>query len=104
MQRRALAMLTPKQEALERMVQTEQIDDLPAAMMACSYALMEMNLRQAMDTGEIPDPIQVLRDLFDAGGLDDHFYDVREREGEGWEGRKMLKWGKATKQAHELMK
>ena len=54
--------------------------------MAAHYALMELNLETAVETGELPDPIQVLQDLFEAGDLEDHFYAVREREGQGWEG------------------
>jgi hypothetical protein len=55
------------------------------------------------NTKNIPDPIQTLRDLFDAGGLDDHFYRIRDSEGQGWEGPRMLKWGKACENAHKLM-
>jgi hypothetical protein len=51
----------------------------------------------------LPDPIQTLRDLFDAGDLDDHFYSIREREGVGWEGSRMKKWSKACEDAHKLM-
>ena len=79
-------MLRSQVESLRRMVQAEAIDDLPAAMMAANYALMELNLETARHR-ELPDPIQVLRDLFEAGDLEDHFYAVREREGQGWEGR-----------------
>jgi len=53
---------------------------------------------------DLPDPIQVLRDLFEAGGLEDHFYAVRESEGEGWEGPRMVKWGNACEAAKKLMK
>jgi hypothetical protein len=47
--------------------------------------------------------IQVLRDLFEAGDLDDHFYAIREREGRGWEGPRMVKWGNAVERAKALM-
>jgi len=101
---RSLAMLRSQLGSLKRMVETETIDDLPAAMMAAHYALMELNLETAVKAGELPDPIQVLRDLFEAGGLEDHFYDIREREGQGWEGPRMVKWGRACEAAKELMK
>ena len=52
---------------------------------------------------ELPNPVQVLRDLFEAGGLEDHFYAVREHEGLGWEGPRMLKWGAACEAARKLM-
>jgi len=51
-----------------------------------------------------PDPIQVLRDLFDAGHLADHHYDIRESEGKGWDGPRMVKWGIACEQVRELLK
>lgn len=100
---RSLAMLRSQMGSLRRMVQAEAIDDMPAAMMACHYALMELNLETAERTGELPDPIQVFRDLFEAGNLEDHFYAVREREGQGWEGPRMVKWGKACEAARKLM-
>jgi hypothetical protein len=100
---KSLAMLRSQMANLKRMVQTETIDDRPAAMMAAHYALMELNLETAIRAGELPDPIQVLRDLFEAGGLEDHFYDIREREGQGWEGPRMVKWGKACEAARRLM-
>ncbi len=101
---RSLAMLRSQMDTLRRMVETETIDDLPAALMAAHYALMELNLETAVKAGELPDPIQVLRDLFEAGGLEDHFYAIREREGHGWEGPRMVKWGRACEAAKELMK
>jgi hypothetical protein len=90
--------------SLKRMVQAEAIDDLPAALMAAHYALMELNLETAVKTGELPDPIQVLHDLFDAGDLEDHFYAVREREGQGWEGPRMKRWGQACDEARQLLR
>ena len=51
-----------------------------------------------------PNPIRVLHDLFEAGGLEDHFYAVRDREGKGWEGPRMLQWGKACEEARQLLK
>ncbi len=104
MRARSLAMLHTQQERLTQMVQTETIDHLPAALMAAHYALMELNLESALQAGELPDPIQVLRDLFEAGNLEDHFYAVREQEGEGWEGPRMLRWGRACQQARQLLK
>ena len=50
-----------------------------------------------------PDPVQVLHDLFEAGDLDYHFYDIHEREGQGWEGPRIVKWGKACADARRLM-
>ena len=100
---KSLAMLRSRISSLKRMVQAEAIDDLPAAMMAAHYALMELNLETAQRTGELPDPIRVLHDLFEAGDLEDHFYAIREREGQGWEGPRMVKWGKACGAARKLM-
>ena len=100
---KSLAMLRSRMGSLKRMVQAEAIDDLPAAMMAAHYALMELNLETAQRTGELPDPIRVLHDLFEAGDLEDHFYAIREREGQGWEGPRMVKWGKACEAARKLM-
>lgn len=48
--------------------------------------------------------LRVLHDLFESGDLDDHFYDIREREGLGWEGPRMLQWGKACEEARQLLK
>lgn len=52
---------------------------------------------------ERPDPLQVLRDLIDAGQLGDHFYAIRESEGQGWEGPRMVKWGAACADARKLL-
>jgi hypothetical protein len=51
-----------------------------------------------------PDPIRVLHELFESGDLEDHFYHIRESEGEGWEGPRMLRWGRACEQARQLLK
>jgi hypothetical protein len=51
----------------------------------------------------LPDPVQVLRDLFEAGNLDDHFYHIRETEGKGWDGPRMIRWGLACEAAQRLM-
>ena len=101
---KSLGMLRSQMASLKRMVQAEAIDDLPAAMMAVHYALMELNLETAVKTGELPDPIQVLHDLFEAGDLEDHFYAVREREGQGWEGPRMKRWGQACDEAWQLLR
>ncbi len=90
-------------DALRRMVKTEAIDDLPAVLMAAHYALMELSMETAVKAGEVPDPIQVLKDLFEAGDLENHFYDIREREGQGWNGPRMVKWGKVCEAARKLM-
>jgi nitrogen regulatory protein PII-like uncharacterized protein len=47
--------------------------------------------------------IQVLRDLFEAGHLEDHYYAICVSEGLGWEGPRMLKWGEACIAAQKLM-
>ena len=52
---------------------------------------------------DLPDPIKVLHDLFAAGHLEDHFYAIRESECLGWEGPRMLAWGKACKDAQKLI-
>jgi len=51
----------------------------------------------------LPDPIQVLRDLFEAGNLVDHHYHIRESEGEGWDGPRITKWGEACAAARKLI-
>ena len=48
---KSLAMLRSQMDSLRRMVQAEAIDDLPAAMMAAHYALMELNLDTAQERG-----------------------------------------------------
>ena len=101
---KSLAMLRSQIGNLRRMVQNETIDDMPAAMMAAHYALMELSLETAAKTRELPDPIQVLHDLFEAGDLEDHFYAIRENEGKGWEGPRMLRWGEACQKARQLLK
>ena len=104
MRLRSLLMLATVKSNLERVVNGQaQPEDQRAILMACHYALMELNLSCAMASGELADPIQVLHDLFEAGGLDDHFYAVREREGQGWEGPRMNRWGAAVEQAHKLL-
>ena len=50
-----------------------------------------------------PDAVKTLRDLFEAGSLDDHFYHIRDSECEGWHGPRMEKWGAACEAAHQLM-
>lgn len=102
MRARSLALLQDVEAKLQEMVRAERIDHLPAALMACHYALLEMNLARAQAVGELPDPIQVLRDLFEAGDLDDHFYTVRDRVG-GWDAPLMRQWGTAVSNAHKLM-
>jgi hypothetical protein len=57
-----------------------------------------------IDTEAAKEAVQVLHDLFEAGDLDDHFYSIRESEGLGWEGPRMLKWGKACADARRLMR
>lgn len=100
MRARSLALLQDVEARLQAMVKAERIDHLPAALMACHYALLELNLARAQAVGELPDPIQVLRQLFDTGSLDDHFYRVREG---GWDTPRMQQWGEAVKDAHKLM-
>jgi hypothetical protein len=53
---------------------------------------------------DLPDPIDVIHRLFEAGHLEDHFYAVRDSECLGWDGPRMLAWGKACEDADNLMK
>ncbi len=53
---------------------------------------------------QLPDPIQVLHELFEAGHLEDHYYHIRDSEGLGWEGPRMLRWGKACADARKLLR
>lgn len=92
-------------------------DDLPSPLMQGVGKLVDRGLnpfeiefckdaetvRGETVRGELPDPIQVLHDLFEAGHLGDHFYTVRENEGEGWEGPRMKRWDTACKQARQLL-
>jgi hypothetical protein len=48
-------------------------------------------------------PIRILRELFETGDLEDHFYHIRETECLGWEGPKLVRWGKAVEVAKKLM-
>lgn len=52
---------------------------------------------------KLPDPIDVIRRLFEVGCLEDHFYAVRDSECQGWEGPRMLAWGKACEDAAKLL-
>jgi len=47
--------------------------------------------------------VLVLRDLFEVRDLGDYVYDIHEREGEGWEGPKVTKWGNAAMRGKELV-
>ncbi len=47
--------------------------------------------------------VQVLRDLNAVRNLADIAYDIREREGEGWEGPKITKWFDAIARARILL-
>ncbi len=98
-------MLRSQIDKLRRVADTEAVlaDDVPAALMAAHYALMELNLETAQRAGEIPDPVLVLRDMIEAGHLEDHFYAIRESEGQGWEGPRMVKWSKACEAARKLL-
>jgi len=48
--------------------------------------------------------VRVLHELFEAGDLEDHFYHIKKSEGQGYEGPRMLRWGKACHEAKQLLK
>lgn len=76
--------------------------DLDASCMYESESAIVLN---AMPTRILePDPIRVLHELFEVGDLEDHYYAIREREGQGWDGPLMLRWGKACADARQLLK
>ena len=55
-----------------------------------------------------PDPdlagaVGILQDLSSACNLGDHIYDIQEREGEGWGGARVTKWGNAVERARLLL-
>jgi hypothetical protein len=79
----------------------------PAGPTDANWTLTEGDLQGAIASLEaiiaLPNPLEVLREMIDAGGLCDHFYDIREREGEGWEGPRMQRWGKACDDARKLL-
>ena len=52
---------------------------------------------------DLPDPIDVIHRLFEAGRLEDHSYAIRESECLGWDGPRMLAWGKACEDARKLL-
>jgi thymidylate synthase ThyX len=47
--------------------------------------------------------IDVLRALFEVRDLGDIIYDIREREGEGWDGPLVTKWGDAVARAKTIL-
>ena len=47
--------------------------------------------------------LQVLHDLNEIRNLGDFIYDIREREGLGWEGPKVQAWSDACKRATQLL-
>jgi hypothetical protein len=47
--------------------------------------------------------VLVLRDLFDVRDLGDYTYDIREREGQGWKGDLVCKWGDAVERGRALV-
>lgn len=47
--------------------------------------------------------IEVLRELFDIRPLGDLIYDVREREGKGWDGPLVKRWAAAVAEAEALI-
>ncbi len=47
--------------------------------------------------------IDVLKALFDVCDLGDMIYDIREREGEGWDGPLVVKWGDAVTRAETIL-
>ena len=59
---------------------------------------------RCQDSERLQEALRVLHELFEVGDLDDHFYAIREREGEGWDGPLMIRWGEATAKARELLK
>ena len=48
-------------------------------------------------------PIQILRELCEAGDLDDHGFTIREYEGKGFGGPRNLRWSAAYDQAKRLL-
>lgn len=99
-----LEKMSPKYAMLRLMSDLGKIVDENLALATVSYALMEMGLFKAMEEGTVLDPIQVLRDLFESGNPADYVYQVREQEGQGWEGPKVRRWMKACEDAQTLMK
>ncbi len=49
------------------------------------------------------DAIDVLRTLFEVRDLGDIIYDIREREGRGWDGPLVTKWGDAVARAKTIL-
>lgn len=50
------------------------------------------------------DAVTVLRTLYGIRDLGDFIYDVREREGKGWDGPKVQAWGEACEAADRIVK
>jgi len=62
---------------------------------------------------DLPPTESIQRDALDAlhsmltnksAAIMDHYYAVREREGEGWEGPDMVAWGAAMEKAQDVLK
>jgi len=47
--------------------------------------------------------LEVLRELFQIGNLGDHVYRIRECEGLGWDGPKVIAWSNACTHAQQLL-
>jgi hypothetical protein len=47
--------------------------------------------------------LEVLRELFQVTPLGDYVYNIREREGLGWDGPKVVAWGNACERAKQLL-
>ncbi|MGD0038835.1 MAG: hypothetical protein ABSE84_00240 [Isosphaeraceae bacterium] len=76
----------------------------PETEASCMYESEAAIVLNAMPTTvPNPDPIRVLHELFEVGDLEDHFYAIREREGQGWDGPLMLRWGKACADARQVL-
>ena len=47
--------------------------------------------------------LQVLRDFYSVCDLGDYVYDIREREGLGWDGPEVTTWSNACNTAEDLI-
>lgn len=47
-------------------------------------------------------PLAVLQEILDSGEIADHHYHIRENEGEGWDGPRMLRWNALMERAEKF--
>lgn len=92
----------PSEQFCEMEQEGETHDLKPGVV--CVQCWNKATARQPPEPRAEPEALQVLRKLFEVTDLGDYIYDVREREGMGWDGPKVTQWGQAVQAAKNLMR